>query len=99
MAQDGGSQAEYASLTKSISVYPNPATEFIEIDLKQLDATKVKLSLYNIIGNEMAAETEVVEEHKIRIRVKDFAAGYYLIALRDEETKFKGTFKFLKRWT
>jgi hypothetical protein len=97
MAQDGGYQAERASLAKTISVYPNPATEYIEINLDQFDATKVKLSLYNIIGNEMPAETEVVDDHKIRVRVKDFAAGYYLIALRDDETKFKGTYKFLKR--
>lgn len=97
MAQEGAYQAERASFAKSISIYPNPATEYIEINLDQLNAGKVKLSLYNIIGNEMTAETEVIDDHKIRVRVKDFAAGYYLIALRDDETKFKGTYKFLKR--
>ncbi|MBX2967570.1 MAG: T9SS type A sorting domain-containing protein [Cyclobacteriaceae bacterium] len=97
MAQDAAFQPEHTSIAKTVSIYPNPATEYIEINLDQLDANKVKLSLYNIIGNEMPVETEVISDHKMRVRVKDFAAGYYLVALRDDETKFKGTYKFLKR--
>ncbi|MCU0397871.1 MAG: T9SS type A sorting domain-containing protein [Cyclobacteriaceae bacterium] len=88
---------ERPSLTKSISVYPNPAVDFVEVGLDQLNANTVKLSVYNIIGNEVKVESEVIDEHKIRIRVKDFASGYYLVALQDEQTKFKGIYKFLKR--
>ena len=95
--QEGGIYTEKASFAKSISIYPNPAVEYIEVNLDQLFSSKVKLTLYNIIGNELQVETEVIDEHKIRLRVKDFAAGYYLLALRDDETKFRGTYKFLKR--
>jgi hypothetical protein len=86
-------------LSKNVSVYPNPAVDvdYVEVKFQPLIAANIKLTLYNIIGNEIPAETEVIDDHKIRIRVKDFAAGYYLIALHDEETQFKGTFKFLKR--
>jgi hypothetical protein len=96
-AQDIPVQSERASIARSISVYPNPATDYIEVNLDQLNAGSVTLALYNIIGNPVAAESEVIDQHKIRIRVKDLSGGYYLIALRDEETKFKGTYKFLKR--
>lgn len=89
--------SERTSLSKSISVYPNPAVDYVEVNLDQLNANKVKLTLYNIIGNRIQVDTEVIDEHKIRVRVKDFSAGFYLIALRDEETNFKGTYKFLKR--
>jgi len=95
--QDIAIQSERTSLTGSISIYPNPATEYIDVNLDQLLASNVSLALYNIIGNPITVETEVIDQHKIRVRVKDFAAGYYLITLRDEETKFKGTYKFLKR--
>jgi hypothetical protein len=86
-------------LTKNVSVYPNPAVDvdYVEVKFQPLLAANIKLTLYNIIGNEIPVETEVIDDHKIRIRVKDFATGYYLIALHDEETQFKGTFKFLKR--
>ncbi len=95
--QEVGSQAEKSSFAVSIAIYPNPAVEYIEVNLDQLLSSKVKLTVYNIIGNEIQAESEVVDDHKVRIRVKDFAAGYYLLALRDDETKFRGTYKFLKR--
>lgn len=95
--QDLPVQSERASIARSISVYPNPAVEYIEVNLDQLNAGSVTVALYNIIGNPIAAESEIIDQHKIRIRVKELAGGYYLIALRDEETKFKGTYKFLKR--
>lgn len=95
--QESALQTERTSFGKSISLYPNPAVEYVEVNLDQLHANKVRLTLYNIIGNEIQAETEVIDDHKIRVRVKDFASGYYLLALRDDETKFKGTYKFLKR--
>lgn len=84
-------------LIKSVQVYPNPAFDFVHIRIDQFPVSNVKLTLHNIIGNEMNVETEVVDDHEIRIRVKDLAAGYYLVALKDDEDKFNGTFKFLKR--
>ncbi|MBX2962523.1 MAG: T9SS type A sorting domain-containing protein [Cyclobacteriaceae bacterium] len=82
---------------KGISIYPNPAVEYLDINLDQLNANTVKITLRNIIGNEVSVESEVIDDHKIRVRVKDYATGYYLLSLHDEETKFKGTYKFLKR--
>lgn len=83
---------------KNISVYPNPvADDYVFVKMEDLDARQVKFTLYNIIGNEMRAEIEVLGQHEVRMRIKDLAAGYYLIALRDDGTKFKGTYKFLKR--
>jgi hypothetical protein len=85
-----------------VELYPNPTTPSTEhLYVKLLDseipASKVSVALHNIIGNKMEIETEVVSEHELRIRVKDLAAGYYLVALKDEETNFRGIFKFLKR--
>ena len=82
---------------RAVSIYPNPATEFVTVKLADLHAHKAKVALYNILGNEIPAETEVVDEHEIRIRVKELSTGYYLIAVRDDQTKFRGTYKFLKR--
>jgi hypothetical protein len=88
---------EKADLTKSITIYPNPSTDFVHIKLATLNAHQVKITLYNILGNEVTAETEVVDDHEVRIRVKEFSTGYYLIAVKDEQTQFRGTYKFLKR--
>ena len=104
-AQTGWAQAQpeenpYSAdrdFTKTVHIFPNPATEFVHVKLEQFPASKVKLTLHNIIGNQVEIETEVVDEHEIRVKVKDLASGYYLLAVREEEAKYRGTFKFLKR--
>ena len=89
--------AQEVNLTKSVHLFPNPATEFVDVKLDQFPADKVRLTVHNIIGNELQVETEVLDEHLIRVKVKDLASGYYLLAVKDEESKFRGTYKFLKR--
>jgi hypothetical protein len=84
-------------ITKSVHIFPNPATEFVHVKLDQFPASKIKLTLHNIIGNQIEIETEIVDEHEIRVKVKDLASGYYLLAVKEEEAKYRGTFKFLKR--
>lgn len=84
-------------LAKSITVYPNPATDYINIKLSTLEVSTAKITVYTILGSELTVEKETVDDHEIRIKVKDLAPGYYLIAVRDEQLKFKATYKFLKR--
>lgn len=94
---DPPSAAQEMNLTKSVHLFPNPATEFVDVQLDHFPAEKVRLTLHNIIGNELQVEKEVLDENLIRVKVKDLASGYYLLAIKDEESKFRGTYKFLKR--
>ena len=82
---------------KSIQIYPNPATEFLNVKLEVPHAKQVKLTCLNILGSTMEMETEIVDDFEIRIRVKDLTSGYYFISVQDEKLKTKSTFKFLKR--
>jgi hypothetical protein len=109
-SQIGWSQAlpeEYAATSqerdpsKSVRIYPNPATEYLIVKLNDFPAEKVRLTLHTIIGNQMDIESEIAEDENqekvIRVKVKDLASGYYLLAVKDDESKFRGTYKFLKR--
>ncbi|NJM24347.1 MAG: T9SS type A sorting domain-containing protein [Bacteroidia bacterium] len=82
---------------KVVQIYPSPATDYVNIKFETLLAKNIKLTVHNIIGNEMNVETEVVSDHELRVRVKDLASGYYLLAIKEEEAKYRGTFKILKR--
>lgn len=82
---------------RMVQIYPNPATEFVSIKFETPIANKVKLSVHNVIGNVMEAETELVDEFEIRVRVKDFSTGYYLLSIKDERASLNSTYKFLKR--
>jgi len=82
---------------KAVQVYPNPATEFVHIKFEHVDVQHVRLSVHSLIGNEVPVETEVVDEHELKVRVKDLNTGYYLLAVKDNNSTFRGTYKFLKR--
>ncbi|MGE0772574.1 MAG: T9SS type A sorting domain-containing protein [Cyclobacteriaceae bacterium] len=83
--------ARYAQL------YPNPATEYLNVKLESPHAKQVRLALHSVIGNVLNIDSEIVDEYSIRIKVKDLPEGYYFLAIRDEEANFKSTYKFLKR--
>ena len=80
-----------------ISVYPNPATDFISVKSDVADLRSARFVLYTIIGNEVAVEPEIADESEVRIRVKDLPSGYYLLAIRNEQSGFRTTRKFLKK--
>lgn len=80
-----------------VHMFPNPAVDYLHVRLEGVDVSKLQLAVHNIIGNEIPVEVEPVALDEVRIRVKEFPVGYYLLALRDEESNFKGTYKFVKR--
>ncbi len=82
---------------KSIQIFPNPAVDYVSVKLDNPDIRKSKIALHNIIGSPMEFESEVIDDHELRIRVKDFPTGYYFLSVRDEHSQSRGTFKFLKR--
>ena len=90
-------QPERQDISKSVQLFPNPATDVVNVKLEHVNVNNLSITLHNIIGNEIRVETDIVDEHTLRIKVKDLDAGYYLLALNDAQSKFKGTYKFLKR--
>ncbi|WP_276369721.1 T9SS type A sorting domain-containing protein [Chryseolinea sp. H1M3-3] len=90
-------QPERLDIGKSVQIYPNPAPDdFIHVRVEHVNLSEAKVSLHNIIGNEMRVEKDLLDENTLRIKVKDLATGYYLISLNDDKQKLKGIYKFLK---
>jgi hypothetical protein len=79
-----------------IKLYPNPAPDYLYVHLGTLEASNVSLSVHSIIGNEFKPEVETINEHEMRVTVKDFAPGYYFVSIRDNVSQYRGVFKFLK---
>lgn len=80
-----------------VKLFPNPTDDFIQIEIKNSNLKNPKITLYNIIGNEIILEVEEKEDNLYEIAVKDLPSGYYLIAIKDEQTFFRETYKFVKR--
>jgi Secretion system C-terminal sorting domain len=88
---------QHLEIIKSVKLYPNPATEFLSLRLESPISHHLKLTVHNIIGNSVEVESEIIDDHEVRLKVKDLSAGYYLLAVNDESSGFKGVYKFLKR--
>ena len=100
-SRDEGRQAspygtERTDAYLDIKVFPNPAPEYVNIQLGSLHAKDVRLSVLNVIGSELNPEVETINDHEMRVRVKEMAPGYYFLTVKDENSKFKGIYKFLK---
>lgn len=80
-----------------ISMFPNPASEYLHVKIDGVNVANLQIAVHNIIGNVVTSEVELIGENEFRLRVKDLSIGYYLLAMRDEASAFKGTYKFLKR--
>ena len=80
-----------------IEIYPNPAVEYINIEIKDSNLTNTKIVLHNIIGNQIEVLPEKISDNKYRIEVKDLSPGYYLLSIKDPVIDFKKTYKFMKR--
>lgn len=81
----------------SVKIYPNPAVEYLNVSFEQPIAKQSRVTVHNIIGNILEVETETIDDHEIRVRVKDLPVGYYLLAVRDDQSNGRSTLKFLKR--
>ncbi|MFY0599511.1 MAG: T9SS type A sorting domain-containing protein [Cyclobacteriaceae bacterium] len=84
------------NVTNKIELYPNPAVDFVVVSISQSTLKKVEFELHSIIGNEIKIHPEEMGNGKFKIPLKDFASGYYFIVVKDEVSRFKQAYKFLK---
>lgn len=94
---ESGFSNGYGEQPRLVQFYPNPATEYLSVKFETPCADKIRMTLHNILGNVVEVETEVLDRHELRLKVKELPSGYYLLAFKDSETNFKSTYKFLKR--
>ena len=64
------------------NIYPNPASEFAEIDYQiHGPVGDARLTLLNILGSPIAEYSLDQNDRKIRIQTRELATGYYLYRL------------------
>ena len=74
-----------------ITIFPNPATEFISI---ANDLNVKEVSIFNLVGRKMKTLDAVIGE---RYDVSNLPNGMYLVQLRDENLKVITTQRISKR--
>ncbi|MCP4458515.1 MAG: T9SS type A sorting domain-containing protein [Cytophagales bacterium] len=79
-----------------IDIYPNPAVRFLIINVKNSTLENTEFEMHSIIGNRMTITVQDLGQGRYSVPVEHFATGYYFLVVKDEETRFKRAYKFLK---
>jgi uncharacterized protein YpmS len=88
---------QHLNATNKIEIYPNPAVEYLIVEIDNSTLSNAKFEMHSIIGTEIEIKPEDMGNGKYRVQVKDFATGYYFLVVKDEVTRFKKAYRFLKK--
>ncbi len=80
-----------------VEVFPNPTSDYLTIDLSNLNLTKPKIEIRSIIGTKMRVDLEKNGLKKYKVDVQTFQRGYYLVLVTDDQSKFQQTVRFSKK--
>ena len=84
-------------IKNQIEVYPNPAIEYIIIEIQNSNLVDTEFEMHSLIGNQINILPEEIGLNRYRIQVKDLSTGYYFLVVKDEISRYKRAFKFLKK--
>ncbi|WP_224996749.1 T9SS type A sorting domain-containing protein [Cesiribacter sp. SM1] len=80
-----------------VKLFPNPAVEYLVVEINSQDLINVSFELNNIIGNTFEIRSEPIGNNRYKIYVKDLRPGYYFLTLKDENSSYKRAYRFLKK--
>ncbi len=80
-----------------VEVFPNPTSDYLTIDLSNLELRKPKIEIRSIIGTKMRVNLEKNGLKKYKVDVQSFQRGYYLVLVMDDQSKFQQTVRFSKK--
>ena len=84
-----------SAVTNIIGIYPNPAVDYIIIEIEKSQLGNPRFVLTSMIGNEIEITAETLGEDKFRIGLIGYPAGFYFLVIQDDLSQFKKAFRFL----
>lgn len=88
---------ESLQVETDVELYPNPAVDYINITLNNSQLKHVQIEMYNIIGNKLDFEFDVVGSNSYKLNVKELHPGYYLLIIKDPISRYNKAYKFRKQ--
>jgi hypothetical protein len=84
LVEENSNNANYLFLNDRIQVshaYPNPASDFLDIDYQVVGNQELRLGFYNVLGEQVKEYTLDRDQKTLRISLRDFSSGMYLYQL------------------
>ena len=86
-----------APLSGSVTVFPNPSTELLYVELKDIRAKEINLSIYSADAIEITNQKFNNLNQQLSINVSKLPNGIYFLKLRNENGFNISEHKILKR--
>lgn len=80
-----------------ISVFPNPAISYVEINFKLKEASNYQTKLFGITGKEVFNSPLNSQGFIKSITISHLPAGMYVLLVKDKQSNFISSFKILKQ--
>lgn len=84
---------EHGDLKTLINIYPNPATNYLTLEVKEFDLSNLSFQLFDIQGKLL--QTLKITDNKTIVNLMDFAVATYFARIIDGNKQIK-TFKIIK---
>lgn len=78
-----------------ISVYPNPATDYVNVKVNELPESKCIMFLYDATGRTI--EVQEIGDTETRINFERLNTGNYFLTVKSEDGKVKESFQVIKK--
>ena len=72
-------------LAESVSVFPNPAQDVMNISLGNLQAANMQVSIYSITG-QLVLEPQRMQGNVVSLNVSELSAGLYMVQIQDTDS-------------
>lgn len=74
-------------LERAFTVYPNPTTGEVTLDVKDLNFDRMNVTVLNMLGEVVIAEnhSNVLAQSKYQLNLSNFAKGMYLVRINTEQ--------------
>lgn len=79
------------------TVYPNPVTDYLSINFKDMQGEKFEVSLYDTNGKQVYQNKLVPGSETEIINFYQFSSGMYLLSIEQPSTNKSKTFKIIKQ--
>lgn len=73
---------------QSITVYPNPSRGLVSINLAAVKTSEVRISLFNVLGNEIRSELISNHQGKAELDLSELQNGIYLVKVTAGQNQF-----------
>ncbi|WP_207429155.1 T9SS type A sorting domain-containing protein [Pedobacter sp. SYSU D00535] len=83
------------TLANSISVYPNPIAEVLNVNLGSSVSGEVGVELYSLDGKQVYSKRDKGAERNLQVNMSSLSPGIYLLKLKTDESEV--SFKVIKK--